>query len=395
MTSPKGKAFANAVGVTRPPERLLGLLRQHERLLGDVRRKRKVLQRAQEEVERVAAEVNRRLRGVFEESARIDAEVHALFGELLRGSRLAKRARRAVARFYAELQGRGVLSEGPGAAAPSGPGVSSPDFEDDYPGDGERPDGAGAGRGNRPGGRRSSRTRNAAADDVPAAAPPAGNPTLRGLFLRLARALHPDRVQDAREQAARTETMKEINRAYREGDIARLAELERLMAAQSGVTAANGARGAHGPGLERTGGDLGGPDVDARCAALEQTNQALREQLNTLRRDLRALRESGMGRLATDIARHRARGAKGDPFAELEGDAAAEVERYRAFRDHVRAFRDGAISLEDLLMGPLEDLDEDGAWNDEDDADLRGEAGGRRARHPAAPAKRGRPGRRR
>jgi len=392
MSAPKARAFANAVGVTRPPERLLGLLRQHERLLGDVRRKRKVFQRAQEDVERVAAEVNRRLETVFEESARIDAELHALFGELLQGSRLAKRARRAVARFYAELRRRGVLSEGPG------PAVSSPDFEDDdCPDEGDRSDGTdGRARTDRPGGPRSSHSRNAAAADVPAAAPPAANPTLRGLFLRLARALHPDRVQDAREQAARTETMKEINRAYREGDIARLAELERLVAAQGGATGANGKRGPSGPGpdLERKGGDVSGLDVDARCAALEETNQALREQLNMLRRDLRALRESGMGRLATDIEHHRARGTKGDPFAELEADAAAEVERYRAFRDLVRAFRDGSISLEDLLMGPLEGLDEDDAWSD-DDGDFRGGPGGRRARHPPAPAKRGHAGQRR
>jgi len=49
MASPKAKTFANAVGVSRPPERVLGLMRQHERLLGDVGRKRKALQRVQEE----------------------------------------------------------------------------------------------------------------------------------------------------------------------------------------------------------------------------------------------------------------------------------------------------------------------------------------------------------
>jgi len=392
MASPKAKTFANAVGVSRPPERVLGLMRQHERLLGDVGRKRKALQRVQEEVDRVAAEVNRRLRTVFEESGRIDAELHALFKELLHGSRLAKRARRAVARFYAELRHRGGLSEGPGAAAAGGPDDASSDFEDDHPDDGDR-----GARNHAPGGSRSSHPRSAATADVPAATPPSANPTLRGLFLRLARALHPDRVQDAREQAARTETMKEINRAYREGDVARLAELERQVTAQGGLTGAKGKReaGEPGPGLGRQGGEVHGQDVDAQCEALEQTNQALREQLNMLRRDLRALRESGMGRLATDIEHHRARGAKGDPFAELEADAADEVRRYRAFRDHVRAFRDGAIALEDLLMGPLEGLDEDDAWNDEDAADFRGGPGGRRARHPPAPSKRGRAGQRR
>ena len=381
MASQKATASANAVGASRPPERLLGLLRQHERLLGDVRRKRKVYQRAQEEVERVGGEVSRRLQPIFEQSRRIDAELHALFGELLRGTRLAKRARRAVAQFYAELRRRGVLSAGPASA----------EFEDDSPDDDDR-----AARDDQAGGPRSSRRRQAATADVPAAAPPSANPTLRGLFLRLARALHPDRAQDAREQAARTETMKEINRAYREGDVARLAELERLVTAQGGLTGSNGSRGAGGFGLAThgDGGPGGAQDVDKQCAALEQTNQALRDQLNVLRRDLRVLRDSEMGRLAADIEHRRARGGKGDPFAQLDADAAAEVQRFRLFRDHVRAFRDGAISLEDLLMGPLEDSDEDDGWNDEDDASFRGGAGGRRARRaarPPAPPRRGRP----
>ncbi|HEY8926637.1 MAG TPA: J domain-containing protein [Polyangia bacterium] len=390
MPSPRAAtAFANAVGAARPPERLLGLLRQHERLLADVRRKRKVFERAQEEVERVAAEVRRRLEPFIEESRRIDAELHALFGEVLRGGRLAKRARRAVARFYAELQRRGVLSEGR-RAQPLDDDDAAPDFEGDQPDD----EGPGAGR-RRSGGPRPSSRANAAGD-VPAAAPPSANPTLRSLFLRLARALHPDRVQDAREQAARTETMKEINRAYREGDVARLAELERLVTAQGGFA---GAKEGAGAGLPLHEGDDGDDrDVEARCVALEQTNRALRDQLNTLRRDLRALWESEMGRLAAEIEQRSARGGKRDPFAELIADAAAEVQRFRAFRDHVRAFRDGSLALEDLLMGPLEDPDEDDLWYEDGAAAFeegRGRRTSRRARHPSGPPKRGGAGRRR
>src|SRR5438552_11653214 len=113
MGSHKATAFANAIGFSRPPERLLGLLRQHERLLADVTRKRKALDRAREEIAQVAAEVARRLEPIIEESRRIDAELHGLFAELLARSKLSTRARHAVRRVHGDLQAEGDLSPGP------------------------------------------------------------------------------------------------------------------------------------------------------------------------------------------------------------------------------------------------------------------------------------------
>ena len=42
----------------------------------------------------------------------------------------------------------------------------------------------------------------------------AGAQSLRGLFYRLADALHPDKVQDEGDKAQRTEVMKELTQAY-------------------------------------------------------------------------------------------------------------------------------------------------------------------------------------
>lgn len=350
MGSRKATAFANAIGFSRPPERLLGLLRQHERLLTDVTRKRKDLDRAREEVARLAAEVARRLEPIIEESRRIDAELHGLFADLLARSKLSKRARHSVRKVYEELQDEGVLSSRPrDGAAHASPGSGEEEHAPEESSDDER-HGGGSTRAHLGG--------DAARDRVPGAAPASGNATLRGLFLRLARALHPDRVQDARERADRTETMKEINRAYREGDIGRLAELERDLKAQGAFA---GSEGPDGAGHTHAAGD----EVDRRCAALEQTNAALHQQLKRLRRDLRALRDSDMGRMAADLERRRQRAGKVSPFADLEADADADIRRFRVLRDYVRAFRDGEISLEAFLMGPPDDEDDD-----DDDLDV-------------------------
>src|SRR4051812_40189461 len=159
MGSQKATAFANAIGFSRPPERLLGLLRQHDRLLADVTRKRKTLERAREEIARVAAEVARRLEPIIEESRQIDAEVHGLFAELLDRPKLSKRARRAIRRVYDDLQDEGVLSDRPRDAAAAG-------LEED-----EQEPGDGGDEDHRRGGARASSRGNTAGDRVPAAAP--------------------------------------------------------------------------------------------------------------------------------------------------------------------------------------------------------------------------------
>jgi len=51
---------------------------------------------------------------------------------------------------------------------------------------------------------------------------------MRDLFRRLATAIHPDKAQDADSQEERTEAMKEVTRAYRDGDLASLIELEKV-----------------------------------------------------------------------------------------------------------------------------------------------------------------------
>jgi hypothetical protein len=81
-------------------------------------------------------------------------------------------------------------------------------------------------------GHRSQRPRHAraAADEVQRAkvakSAEEGSRSLREVFRGLASRLHPDRETDALERARKTELMKEVNQAYKAGDLLRLLELQ-------------------------------------------------------------------------------------------------------------------------------------------------------------------------
>jgi hypothetical protein len=126
--------------------------------------------------------------------------------------------------------------------------------------------------------------------------------------------------------------MKEITRAYEDGDIARLVELERRHL------------GAEAPAAAPIP-----DDVDARCAALERMNAALAAQLKTVRRELRSLRAGPDGETLKDLK------SSGRPLAEAVAamieEAEAELAALTRVRDLVRGFRDGRVSIEELEAG--------------------------------------------
>ena len=73
---------------------------------------------------------------------------------------------------------------------------------------------------------RPQNTRAAAADAHRAKAAEEGTQSLREVFRGLASRLHPDRESEAAERARKTELMKEVNQAYKAGDLLRLLELQ-------------------------------------------------------------------------------------------------------------------------------------------------------------------------
>jgi hypothetical protein len=294
--------------------RLDALLAERGRLMKRVALKRKDLERLRAGIAELGALVNGRVHPILEQTARLDAEVHALFAELLRPGRLSRRDRKGVMGVFDELREAGVLSADGLAGAPGG----------------EEPRGDAPGEG-----------RAGSASDAPGHGPDASSRppspsrvagAIRDIYRKLATRIHPDLAEAEGDRAARTEAMKEVTRAYHEGDLARLLEIERAWGA--------GALVASGP-----------DDLERLCATIERTNEELRAQLRTLARELQELRRSDAGTGHAQAPRL-AREHGGDLGSALEAQARSELEELRRLRDFVKRMRDGQMSIEEFLAGP-------------------------------------------
>jgi chromosome segregation ATPase len=314
--TPRSRAAADAdvapagLRLHEKPTRLQSLLREHQQLLVKIRQKKRELQRLSERLQATFTETSRRLAPLLQTIAELDRQLHALFAELLARRRQPRSVTAALQRIYKILQQGGVLSLTNAAAA------SAPDPD-------ASADGRTAAADPQAGGHSAAR---------PGASEGAVGQSLRGLFHRLAAAMHPDRAQHEPEKARRTEAMKELTRAYQDGDLARLLELERLWLLAGDLPAAR-------------------DELDQRCATLLRTNAALRSQLDEIKKELKALRRSPQAELLCDIERS-ARLHGEDQLADAVCEAQEHGEHLRELLAFIGSFRDGEIGLAELLAGP-------------------------------------------
>jgi hypothetical protein len=292
-------------------ERLGALLKQRERLLAEVKRKQAQLEAVNAQAAAAAQEVLAQMAPIIGRFEALRAEIGALFDELLAPGRLAARVRKKVAQVHRSLIAQGVVP-------PRAPGMA--DAEDGAEGgfdaggvfedvDFDAPPSSGG------------RQREARVASAPQHGQTPGRDSLRSLFKRLALAVHPDRAQHEDDRARRTEAMKEATRAYEDGDLARLVELEKAW--QNGAQAA------------------GSADEDARrCAELEQTLRELTRQSRALTSELRDLRRQVREDML-DV-----------PVQQVVAGAEGELKDLARIRDFARDFRDGKITLAAFLQGP-------------------------------------------
>lgn len=280
------------------------LLRERARLLREVQKKKLQLERVRERLSRDAADASARMAPLLRRHAALLTELSALFAELLAPGRTTARARRPLMKLRRLLELQGVLA--PLADADEADETEASPHSD--PRRHEAPPG-------------STRARRAAGPEV-ASAPQVGQErrSLRELFRNLVKVIHPDRARHDTERERRTELMKEASRAYEDGDLARLLELERDWQGEQATT----------------------EQVDAvtRCRALEQACRELLDQVRRLTREIRdtkrAALDDSLG-LAPDQLLARAR---------RELDELEEICRF------VEGFRDGALSVAALERGP-------------------------------------------
>ena len=322
--------------------RLAWLERRRKALAGKIARKQRDIAGFDHGCRELGTMLAPGLESLVERGQAVDAEIHAMFRHILTTRKLGKRSYKAILNVYRSLQDEGIISTS--ASPPGRPGKPR---RGETEAQAERVDGA-AGGGAEAG------PAEEAEDEwqVSAAARTQGTAarrrSIRDMFLQLASQFHPDRVTDADMQRRHTEIMIELNRAYRDGDVARLLEMERELD-DRGMVDLRGERAA-----------------EDRCAKLEQQIELLEEQLHALDDYSTSLRNSFMGELFREY-RYLLKRRVQDPVALLLHEFEVQLASIEEIADFVRQFRDGEMTIKRFLEGPVED---ETAISEEDLIDL-------------------------
>jgi len=306
-----------ALRVQAPSERLAALSFSHARLLKAIALKKGNLDKLNAQIDESSRRMGA-LGPLRDQVMEIDDSIHKMFVALLARRRQPREVRRAVASVYEMLQDMEVISQ-------RDPWVSELDdlaaeIEEDFDARGfdnqaPPPSDAGGFSAKRP-------------SDAPE------DQSLRGLFRRLAMAVHPDRVHDEAEKARRTEAMKEISRAYEDRDLARLLTLERIWLTE---------------GLSE---EIPLDEEERRFAQLERLNRDLAIQLKTLTQEIKQTRRSPPGQMNTHLRREM-RESGSDPIETMAVEVKQAVTELQSVRDFVAGYAEGRLTLEELLRGPV------------------------------------------
>jgi murein DD-endopeptidase MepM/ murein hydrolase activator NlpD len=286
-------------------ERLAELELEHGRLLARIHKKRRELENFVVQIRSLANRIYLKIESSYQKRSEIDREIHQHFQEILHRDTLGRQSRQKIEKAYRTLQVIGMIGVPPDEEDPD----AELDEMFEEPADSPRvPEGEG--------------------EAGPARKSEEGK-KIRRTFLRLAENFHPDKVTDVETRARHTEIMKELNRAYRENDLARMLEIERKHL--EGTEIAPDARS----------------EIERRCELLEEQNQILKLQHENLKKELRAVKNSPEGALVADY-RQAAR-ANSDLVAKIEEEVGRELEELGRIRDLVRDFKDSQLSLNNFL----------------------------------------------
>ncbi len=305
-----------------------GLEKEHQSLLKQIKKKRTELNNFVEKMRSLATEVFHKVSPNMKTMAELDVEIHALFAEILTTRKMGKQTQKNIQSLYRSLQMGGIISY---------KAIDEDDEDDDEELDElfeEHEDQENHQR------RRqfweaqqdSETTHVGRADD---------SKKVRQTFLRLAEIFHPDKVKDNETQMSHTEIMKEINKAYQEGDLARLLEIERQHEL--------------GEIIDNNSED----DLTRRCKNIEQQNQILKNQYEKLKQELKLAKNTPEGTMVADYKKAAKQGI--DAVELMLETIQSQTKIVAEIRDFVKDFKDKKITIKEFLAGPesLRSMQED------------------------------------
>ncbi|MDK2409241.1 molecular chaperone DnaJ [Aphanizomenon sp. PH219] len=293
---------------------LQGLEKEHESLLKQIKRKRTELNNFVEKMRSLATEVFHKVSPNMKTMAELDEEIHALFAEILTTRKMGKQTQKNIESLYRSLQMGGIISYKP---------IDDDEeldelFEDDDSEENHQ--------------RRRQFWEAEQDSESPTVARTDESRKIRQTFLRLAEIFHPDKVKDNETQMTHTEIMKEINKAYQDGDLARLLEIERKY--EVGETIDNNSE----------------DDLSRKCKNMEQHNQILKNQYEKLKQELRLAKNTPEGTMVADYKKAAKQGV--DCIEMMVETMQNQTKIVAEIRDFVKDFKDKKITIKEFLAGP-------------------------------------------
>ncbi|BCL35460.1 J domain-containing protein [Nostoc sp. MS1] len=300
--------------------RLEGLEKEHQSLLKKIKRKRSELHNFVENMRSLATEVFQKATPSFTKMSELDKEIHTMFAEIFATRKFGKQTEKKVKAVYLNLQMSGIIS-------PKFDTEDSDQELDDMFGNFQQEHDfsqesnsyhhyrQAQGEAESPFGTRTDESRK-----------------IRQTFLRLAEIFHPDKVKDSDTQMNHTEIMKEINKAYQEGDLARLLEIEQKHKV--------------GEFIDNNSED----DLTRKCKTLEQQNEILLTQYENLKRELRLVKNTPEGAMVSDSRKATKVGI--DPIAKMVESIEVQINLVSEIRNFVEQFKNQKITIKEFLNGP-------------------------------------------
>ena len=299
---------------------LEGLEKEHQSLLKQIKKKRTELNNFVEKMRSLATEVFHRVSPNMQTMAELDAEIHALFTEILNTRKMGKQTQKNIQSLYRSLQMGGIISYKHIEEEKENDDNEELDelFEDNDSQENHQ--------------RRRQFWEAEQDSESPTVARTDESRKIRQTFLRLAEIFHPDKVKDNETQMTHTEIMKEINKAYQDGDLARLLEIERKY--EVGETIDNNSE----------------DDLSRRCKNIEQHNQILKNQYEKLKQELRLAKNTPEGSMVADYKKAAKQGV--DCIELMLETIQSQTKIVAEIRDFVQDFKDKKITIKEFLAGP-------------------------------------------
>ena len=304
--------------------RLETLDKEHQWLLKQIKRKRTELNNFVEQMRSLATDIFNRCNPKFQKLVDIDREIHTLFHEILTLRKLGKQSRKDIEAIYYQLQIARIISPKPQNHSED----QEPELDDPFENNEEDGDFSDTHR------EEHSQYQEAPQDlEFSSGSKSEASRKIRQTFLSLAEIFHPDKVKDGETQIRYTEIMKEINKAYQEGDLARLLEIEQQYQV--------------GKSIDSNSED----DLTRQCQRVEQQNEILSTQYEKLKQELRLVKNTPEGAIVSDCRKASKEGI--DPIGSMAEQVETEIQTIAAIRDFVKDFREQKITIKEFVSGPV------------------------------------------